>query len=443
MDSGGVLLQASLSYIPLALLLADAPPGRAIALRGNVVLTADDFRRAVAAAAAQFSISGARRVILAAEDSFEFAALLFGAFHAGLRPVLPPSLQPDLLARLRGDDGVIVTRLPEVSDAMATAPLDLSSAAVDFFTSGSTGTPKPVTWPLSGLQAESGVIEQLWGQSTGAGPVHALVPHHHRFGFSFKIAWPLASGRMFDAHTDPLWESLLPKLTASSVLVASPAHLTRTTGLTLDEAARPSRVFSAGAPLPVAAAAEAAQLLGAVPTEIFGSTEFGAVASRVPAADRTPWLPLPDIALRVDAESRLEISSPARLGPAWVTTSDLAEPAGPGFHLLGRCDRVVKLEGLRLDLAELEATLTSLPEIHQAAVMVRPGRRTRIAGLVVASDAALECMGNAGFARWLGQQLLAHYPAVAIPRHWRFVASLPVTATGKLDRERALAAFEQ
>jgi pyochelin synthetase len=59
-------------------------------------------------------------------------------------------------------------------------------------------------------------------------------------------------------------------------------------------------------------------------------------------------------------------------GVRWYRTGDRAETTGDGgYRFLGRADGQVKVSGYRVEPAEVEVVLASLPEIESAAVVVQ------------------------------------------------------------------------
>jgi hypothetical protein len=224
-----------------------------------------------------------------------------------------------------------------------------------------------------------------------------------------------------------------------AALVTSPAHLSRAAGLApLSPAQRPALILSAGAPLAESAACEARAFLTTPITEIFGSTETGAIA----------WRPRDGEDAR--APARCQSRQPGRLlhaaaphipdepGRAGQTLADQIEMAAGGtFRLNGRSDRIAKIEGARVSLDELERALTALPEIERATVIALPGETAQLAAAAVPSEAGAQHLAAVGafrFGRYLRSALAQRLPPAALPKRWRF-ASFPENVGGREQHE--------
>ncbi len=429
-----------MTWLPLPRLLSDGrPDDQVVALRHGKAQSFGRFRAEVAGAAAQ--MAGCRRAALVCRDSYAFAVGFFGLLHAGAEIVLPPNGQPGTLASLSGQfDRLLGDELLEAPTADAAFPcLDAERLRIDFFTSGSTGAPKRVTRSLGMLDREVATYDALWA----AGPVVATVTHQHVYGLTFRLLWPLAAGQPFAAETHEVWETLLAALPAAAVVVSSPAHLGRLAGLRpLRPEGRPSLIFSAGAPLAAAAATEAATILGCLPTEIFGSTETGAFATRRQHLGDEPWRLLPGNHMRIDADGRLAQRSP--YVEDWLHSGDLVEPVADGFRFRGRADRVAKIEGKRISLAEIEAALLRLPWVDAAAAVLLPGQPPRLVAAVVPSPQGRErlaALGGFRFGRLLRGGLADTQEPAGMPRRWRFVEALPQQPMGKRRDADVMALF--
>ncbi|VDZ52258.1 Linear gramicidin synthase subunit B [Serratia odorifera] len=174
--------------------------------------------------------------------------------------------------------------------------------------------------------------------------------------------------------------------------------------------------------------------LGVLPLEIYGTTETGALAWRQQKAPSTRWQLFAGVTLARKAHA-IEADSP--LVPAPVALSDILNLAADGrhFELLGRRDRIIKIEEKRLSLAEIEKRLLALPEIADAAILpLQQGGRTVLGVAIVLSALGMtqrQTLGDGRFTRGLRQALRPWLEPAALPRSWRIIRAIPLNAQGK------------
>lgn len=393
-----------------------------------------------------------RAVALACEDGFEFSAALFGAWQAGATPWMPADALAATLQRLRGEGLAFAGDLPGGLQAVAGSDddsalheLDLDACTLVLFTSGSTGEPAAIRKSLRQLDAEVGALEAAFGGLVGDATVQGTVSHQHIYGLLFRVLWPLSSRRSF-ARLRLAYNEQLTMLGPEPVaLVASPAHLKRLSDTQdwqgLSQALRV--VFSSGGALPVDAARDVVWLWRQAPIEVFGSTETGGIAWRRGDGSRSPWQPLPRVEWRLEDEV-LQVRSPHLPTLDWWPTSDRAFATGDGcFQLLGRADRIVKIEERRISLDAIEARLRASDWLDDVRLVALPGQRVVLAAVAVPTAKGRELLGaegRAAFARRLRDWLSGHCDPIALPRRWRFPDAMPADARGKTS-ERALAAL--
>ena len=105
--------------------------------------------------------------------------------------------------------------------------------------------------------------------------------------------------------------------------------------------------------------------------------------------------------------------------------------ADGNIEFLGRLDDQVKIRGFRIELGEIESVLGGHPGVGQAVVTARedtPGGKRLVAYVVGRPGATCSA---AQLREYLGQRL----PEYMIPSAFVFLASLPLTAHGKIDRQ--------
>ncbi|HSK79061.1 MAG TPA: non-ribosomal peptide synthase/polyketide synthase, partial [Thermoanaerobaculia bacterium] len=115
-------------------------------------------------------------------------------------------------------------------------------------------------------------------------------------------------------------------------------------------------------------------------------------------------------------------------------TGDLARFLPDGrIELLGRIDQQVKIRGFRVEPGEIEAVLSGHPAVRECAVVVgRDAAGKRLIACVVPA-APEEPPSVADLRSWAGDRL----PEPMIPAAFLFLGTLPLNASGKVDR-RAL-----
>jgi amino acid adenylation domain-containing protein len=135
---------------------------------------------------------------------------------------------------------------------------------------------------------------------------------------------------------------------------------------------------------------------------------------------------------RPDLTREKFLADPFRPGGRMYRTGDLAAWTADGqIQFLGRIDTQVKVNGLRVELEEIEAALEMHPSVAQAAVSVRDdatGTRRLVAHVVPAGAAVDPAV--------LRLHLSDLLPAFLVPGQMFPLDALPLTPVGKVDRAR-------
>lgn len=450
-------------WLPLNELAGPADAARAVARQDDGgLLTHADLLARVGRWQHAFAAQSHPSWAIYSTDPFDFAAALFGAWHAGKAVAVPGDDRPATLQALMDAGYRLAGEGPDALQASASAPaddeprqpLDAHSARLIVFTSGSQGQPEGIPKGLHQFMAETCALEAAFG-SRLTGPdgmsttptVWATVSHQHIYGLLFLVLWPLAAGRPFGLRRLLYPEDIASCLGAApSVLVSSPAHLRRLG----DQVNWPAlhaplrAVFSSGGPLPFEVACSAAQALGHVPLEVFGSSETGGIAWRQSTQADQPWQALQGVQWRLEGE-HLAVRSPHLPDGGWLLTSDRAQTAGGGsFRLLGRADRIVKIEEKRVSLQAVERQLLATPWIQDARPMVVPtpvGARIGVVTVLTPAGQALLRQGRRALTDALRQTLSSALETLALPKRWRFVDELPTNAQGKSPESLLSALF--
>ena len=315
-----------------------------------------------------------------------------------------------------------------------------AEARVTLLTGGSTGPAQPVVKSPAMMDAETAMLRQRFDH--GVPPLRAIistVPFEHMFGHAFGFRLGQAAGLALQARRVVLpadLEAALDQVPGPAWVVTTPTHLRAYArrGLPLRGIAG---MICATSPLPQDLLAALAPLTGRAPIlEIYGSTETGALASRVRQPDESDaplWQPLSGVVLLDHDQSGCKWAVPGHADP--VALADLVAASDAGFQLLGRADDLVKVAGKRQSLATLSGLLQGLSGVRDAAFLAPAAQDAfgRLRAVVVLEHG--ESCDN------VLDRLVEQIDPVFLPRPLLAVAAVPRSDAGKLRHAELEALF--
>ncbi|MEY1674250.1 amino acid adenylation domain-containing protein [Gordonia sp. ABKF26] len=371
-----------------------------------------------------------------------------------------------VLAELRADDD---------PDAAAPTPPSPDTAAYVLFTSGSTGKPKGV------VITHRAIVNRLaWMQSRYdlATDDRVLQKTPATFDVSvWEFFWPFTTGAALvvptaDGHRDPWYlRDVIAEHRVTTVHFVPSMLAAFTAALDTDDASALTslrRIFTSGEALTPSTVGASATLTAAPIHNLYGPTEAAVdVTHHDDCRADLPVIPIgspvwntsvhvldhrlrpqPPGAIgelylggvqlargyrsRADLTSSRFVASPAAPGERLYRTGDLVRLNATGeLEYLGRTDSQVKIRGQRVELGEIESTLSGLDHVTAAGVVIRDD-------LIAGEATIVGYVTGTGLAdRDLRAELRTALPDHMIPTAIMVLDSLPTTANGKLDR-RAL-----
>ncbi|WP_409522567.1 AMP-binding protein [Nitrincola sp. MINF-07-Sa-05] len=455
-------------------------PEQVIFAQGQELITVRDWLIQLQAVVQYCEARQGDSVLLYHPDTVSFSLWFCALTHLGKQIILAPNAQPETLAEaalhadwsvpesfppyrddsfaLKQNDSDLLSGQPLKQSLKLSLKLSLSrQSRICFFTSGSTGIPKLIRKTLDQLLIEVGCLERAFGDALLSESVFAAtVSHQHIYGLLFRILWPLSTERVIYRSSIAFFEQWQSLLEAHSVvLIASPAHLSRFAELDQLSASKSniSAIFSSGGPLADHLPSFYTEHLGQAPIEIFGSTETGGIAFRQRHGHShrqqqqysTFWHAFKDVTLSQADDGCLIIRSPYLDSCEPYQTQDQVLFHSPdSFELLGRADRIVKVEEKRLSLTELEKLCLQHPFIKEVIALVLSHSRVQLALVVVLTEqgqAQLEQQGKRALNELLRSHLSTRFERVQLPKKFRYVAQLPYNEQGKLPRQTLEALF--
>jgi amino acid adenylation domain-containing protein len=125
-------------------------------------------------------------------------------------------------------------------------------------------------------------------------------------------------------------------------------------------------------------------------------------------------------------------------GRSWLKCGDVVRRDEQGRYVfVERVDNVVKRNGVRVGLAEIDAALCSIQGV-EAAVCVKAHRSNGDTAVIAFVNARAGELDD----RTLRRQLLRSLPPMMVPDEFHFVDSFPLAPGGKVDRHALLASID-
>ncbi|MCB1936075.1 MAG: acyl-CoA synthetase [Nitrosomonas sp.] len=308
------------------------------------------------------------------------------------------------------------------------------------FTSGSTGEPVPhaKTWGsmTRNAQAQLQRIMEDVNFRNSAFAVLATVPPQHMYGLESSVLIALLGGQALSA-AHPFFAqdicSELEDLPRPRVLVSTPFHLRAwmESGLDLPPV---DLIISATAPLSARLAESIEAKFNAPVQEIYGCTETGQLATRLPT-NNPVWQTYGQVEIVRAMGSNDGVDSSVAKGDYIASPTELNDVIEiidkSHFKLLGRKADQVNVAGKRSSLSYLNYQLNAIDGVQDGVFFIpettekthEKSGETRLAAFVVASG-----ISKAEILK----SLRARIDAAFMPRPLFMVDALPRNSTGKL-----------
>jgi acyl-coenzyme A synthetase/AMP-(fatty) acid ligase len=402
----------------------------------------------------QLSLDNGKQVLINCSSTYYFLVALLAALKAGKQAIILPNALEETRRHYASAydlvlDDARIQAIATTESCAATlkdndlSPLEISdNAEIVFYTSGSSGEPARIVKQLICLWREVTDTTRL-SNIQEVSLVASTVPHHHMYGFLFKVLGPLFSQRPFYIPIVRFPNDM--QGLNNFMLISSPAFLTR-----LDESdviAGCKKIISSGGPLPVDAGQRVEAIFDAVGIEVYGSTETGGIAYRAFSAPKL-FTPLPGVRTRKNSLGQLEILSRYMSEEDWYTCNDFVSfKSESTFELIGRSDDIVKIEEKRISLTHIQKMLTAqFRFIERAYVFTfETAKRRKLGALIVRRQAEASAFGSSEMSvetciEDMTAFLRENLDPVFIPKKWKIVDRLDTNEMGKTSRASILAA---
>lgn len=375
-----------------------------------------------------------RFVLMAESNGAQWFQVFLGLLHAGAIPVPADSTEPGpvLLETARSAGCACIWQDGRLEPVSPRRPVRRRDLCVVKLTSGSTGAPRARRFTHAQMLGDGRQV----CSSMGIGPADmnlAVIPLGHSYGLGNLVLPLLMQGTALVCSGSPLPNVLAADCARwrPTVFPAVPTLLRALVRAEVETAAFASLrlIISAGAALPPEDAAAFAAKFGLRVHGFYGASETGGISydrsGEATLTGRSAGEPMDGVTLAWGGRRRFEVRSAAVMGKGSFRPTDRGRLDEFGeLVLLGRTGRVVKIAGRRLDLAELESTLRSVPGVRDACAMAHPQRADALAA-ALATDLPLAAIRPA---------LRAILAPWKIPERLLVLPEFPQTSRGKTDR---------
>ncbi|WP_169764606.1 AMP-binding protein [Campylobacter mucosalis] len=375
----------------------------------------ENYKERIGQAISGLKALGVKDVKIYLEDSNDFIVAFFAALSLDLKPLVLSSNFSDDDRFFIDDLGKILSNKPSEFNITKDAKFYLK-------TSGSSGEAKLIEKYLYQMKAEALALKDSFEFGS---EFLASVSHQHMFGLTFKIFLPLILGAKIEPKFLNYPEFIYEKELNNRTLISSPTILKALlqnskkgllSGL--------KNIICAGARLDDDLRDEINSLTTCI--NIYGSTETGVVAFDKNSGFRA----ISGVKLSTQ-DDVLVVSSP------WCEsfkTSDLALVNGDELTLLGRADRIVKINEKRISLDSVERLILS-NELIDDCVCVVSDAKERISAIICLSNKGKELFrsdGKIAVSNALKGDLRAEFANNI--RHFKVVSKIERNQQGKLPK---------
>ncbi len=390
------------------------------------------------------------RVAICTNNRYLFTAAFFAILYAKKTPVILGHSKEKLLDEqkslfdivLSDQDLNIASEIINLSNMLFVTDESLDSLffqknitqqEVILMTSGSSSEPSKIVKSIDYLEKETLLLIEQWRSNFNGSMILSTVSPMHQYGLTFNILLPLMCRSIIYVE-QIFYQEEFARFDQSNryVLITSPAFLKRL-DLSLENQLNIKLAFSAGGALGHKAITDCINHLKAKPIEIYGSSETGVIgfnAHTLPV--KMAFQPFNSIKISQYEDGTIKIDSPLFDVMDEVHLNDRINILKNNhFEILGRVDKIIKIEEKRISLTEIETRVKDYLNIDQVYTCVLSNEQRDIIGCVIVQEVLQE--DERAIITALGKYLRKYIEPIAVPKRWRFIKESPINAQGKIS----------
>lgn len=319
---------------------------------------------------------------------------------------------------------------PELCEVFDLKVPNFNDVIINFYTSGSTGIPKCVRKSLQNTYLETVVMDKLFPVNKDL-PFISTVKMSHMFGFVYAFLYPLIYGHVIDTDIIKFPEQIKNE---KHVFVSSPSFLDMMAKYE-DNPYPPELIYAGGDKMPERVFEYFSKTSRIV--DSYGSTETGTIGYRT-SFDEGFLTVFGDVELISDDNKGTIIKSPYFLEDELILNDNI-EKIDQKFKVIGRNDRILKIQEKRISAEEIENYLKKQNYVEDA-YCLKIGEKAGAA--IVLTTEGKEKLLDIGSIEMI-QNLKLHLKQFCeiIPQRWRFLPEIPKTSAGKIDKTKIIKIF--
>lgn len=392
-------------------------------------------------------------VLYIENDTVLFVTILFALLQAKKRVFLPSSEKMAMDFSTKENLPIITnkTKSNDFLKKLNSQPnvdfnfINMRSGRVCFFTSGSTSAPKMIEKAFATLSDETLNSANLLGFFKDTVLASTCEPFH-LYGMLWKILYPMSLSMPIHSVTikDPETLIAIQRQNQNLLFVTTPSFI--------EAIARHRTLYkfpqnivaitTSGGLLKHQTSLDAKEIWNAFPTEIFGSTESGGIASRNRGiADN--WKVFPKVKIGVDNRACLNATSPYAIN-GFFQTNDLVKIENDReFDFLGRIDRLVKIGETQLSIPDIENLILSHNFVENCYVDF--AENTLMSLLVLTNEGKKFFKGNGRLKllNEINQLIRKKFDSKFSLRKIKVINAIPINAQGKILKGEVRKIFNQ
>ena len=303
----------------------------------------------------------------------------------------------------------------------------------EFYTSGSSHSErKCIKKVLQNFLAEAEDAQKALHLGENLEFITTTTPEH-AFGFVFYFIFPLDKNSIINLERISYPEEIKVK---NAILITTPSFLESLRKYNAEVEIKPKAIISAGSKLKDETYKYAETIAERV-IDIYGSTETGTVGYRESSKESLIKL-FNGIKILSQEDNGTKLST-IYTKENIQTIGDRVKLHGDKIELLGRCDRILKIQEKRILAEDIEEELKKSEFVEDCYNFEHDGK---IAAAVILSEIGKNFIieqGNIELVKRLKNELLQKFEVV--PQRWKFIDEMPKNSRGKIDVEQIKTLF--